>query len=104
MLIRECFAHSREYRTTEEEEITNESPLAGSMQIATTDARMRFASKDEEEEVLVYHDPSNRIIKEIIVNGNIHVPTDAILDRIPYRVGEPFDLQKNAYCHFTSLS
>ncbi len=47
-----------------------------------------------EEEVLEYHDPNDRIIKKIIVNGNIHVPTDAILDRIPYRVGEPFDRRK----------
>jgi outer membrane protein insertion porin family len=49
--------------------------------------------EDAEEEV-VYHDPRNRIIKEIIIDGNIHVPTDAILDRIPYRIGEPFDLRK----------
>lgn len=60
---------------------------------APADANQEEAVESEQEDV-VYHNPNNRIIKEIIVEGNIHVPTDAILDRIPYRVGEPFDVRK----------
>lgn len=73
----------------EEEEITNNASIDQSHTTPDADA-----SNEKEEEEVIYHDPRNRIIKEIIVDGNIHVPTDAILDRIPYRVGEPFDLRK----------
>jgi len=36
-----------------------------------------------------------KIIKEIIVSGNKLVDTDAILDRIPYKIGETFDARKS---------
>lgn len=61
---------------------------------AETTIQENDTESEPEEEVLEYHDPRNRVITKIIVNGNIHVPTDAILDRIPYRIGEPFDIKK----------
>src|SRR5579872_4858191 len=33
-------------------------------------------------------------ISDIIISGNLFVPVDAILDRIPYRIGEFFDRTK----------
>jgi outer membrane protein assembly factor BamA len=73
---------------TETEE--SSAPAVGS---GSADANQQEANESEQDEV-VYHNPDKRTIKEIIVSGNIHVPTDAILDRIPYRIGEPFDLRK----------
>jgi outer membrane protein insertion porin family len=35
-----------------------------------------------------------KIIRKIIVEGNTHVPTDAIVSRIPYREGDLFEAQK----------
>lgn len=39
-------------------------------------------------------DAEFRIINNIFVYGNKQVPTEAILTRIPFRIGEPFDPQK----------
>jgi len=82
---------------------TNAEPAEDAVNVATEnepdsasiDESVPTAHQQEAvEEEVIYHNPNNRIIKEIIIDGNIHVPTDAILDRIPYRVGEPFDLRK----------
>src|SRR5271157_5075258 len=77
---------------------TNAEPAEDAVNVATEnepdsasiDESVPTAHQQEAvEEEVIYHNPNNRIIKEIIIDGNIHVPTDAILDRIPYRVGEP---------------
>src|SRR5690242_5367425 len=39
-------------------------------------------------------DEKDRTIAAILVSGNKHVPTEAILDHIPYKVGEVFDPSK----------
>lgn len=38
--------------------------------------------------------PAKKVIKDIIIEGNVHVPTEAIISRIPYTVGEIFNPQK----------
>lgn len=53
-----------------------------------------ITSPEIEEEVVEYYDPRGRIIKDIIIEGNAHVPSDALLDRIPYKIGEAFDVRK----------
>ncbi len=98
--------HTKKDTSTEKNDIylpAEESPSGGTpahsensndTPSATSQSDSQNNTAPEEEEVLEYHDPHNRIIKTIVVNGNIHVPTEAILDRIPYRVGEPFDIKK----------
>ena len=38
----------------------------------------------------------NQIIKEIVVTGNKYVKNDAILNRLPYKVGQSFDQEKSS--------
>lgn len=48
----------------------------------------------EEERDLTPHEMSQRTINRIIVEGNHHVPAQAILNRIPYHEGEQFNPEK----------
>lgn len=50
--------------------------------------------EDEPQEQINSAEPAKMpIIAQIIVDGNVYVSTEAILNRIPYRVGQPFNPQ-----------
>jgi len=48
----------------------------------------------QEEDAVDEYASSPRIINQIIIEGNTHVPIEAILDRIPFKPGEPFQATK----------
>ena len=57
-------------------------------------ATIKAEENNSSQEVVEQEPPT---IKKIIVSGNKHVNTDVILNRLPYKVNEPFDKSQTSY-------
>jgi len=72
-------------------------PALSSAQEASLDADASSGDDEaEQESYSVFDDAAERRIRSIIVVGNKHVSQQALVNRIPYQIGEIFDQNKTA--------
>jgi outer membrane protein insertion porin family len=78
-------------QTTHNDDKDNDNISSQSSSTAIDDSQEDEQEDDDDESPQA---PTQRFIKNIIIHGNALVPTEAILNRLPYKIGEVFDTHK----------